>query len=158
MATYNLGKVSIVPKGAYSSGTEYEYLDWVTDSGNSYVYINATPSTGTALSTGTHWLKTAEKGDDGTDASLPLYFTASEVETTDWGASTTYDDYDYEADITCTNVTSAMYGEVVFGHDDAVGGNFSPVCLTGTGTVTIYAKTTPVSTVTIPLIKVVTIS
>ena len=53
------------PKGAYSALTEYSLLDWVTDSGNSYLYINETPSTGTALSTGTHWLMIAEKGDQG---------------------------------------------------------------------------------------------
>ena len=51
------------PKGAYSALTEYSLLDWVTDSGNSYLYINETPSTGTALSTGTHWLCIAQKGD-----------------------------------------------------------------------------------------------
>ena len=55
MAT-TIGPFRPDPKGAYSALTEYSLLDWVTDSGNSYLYINETPSTGTALSTGTHWL------------------------------------------------------------------------------------------------------
>lgn len=61
MAT-TIGPFRPDPKGTYSGATEYSLLDWVTDSGNSYLYINETPSTGTALSSGTHWLMIAAKG------------------------------------------------------------------------------------------------
>ena len=53
------------PKGQHSPDEEYSLLDWVTDSGNSYLYINPEPSTGTALTNETYWLKTAGKGDQG---------------------------------------------------------------------------------------------
>ncbi len=57
-----LGKATIIPKGAYSALVEYARLNLVTDSGNSYLYINPTASTGTALTEGTHWLMIAERG------------------------------------------------------------------------------------------------
>jgi hypothetical protein len=75
-----LGKSTIIPKGPYSALTEYARLNWVTDSGNSYLYINLTPSTGTALTEGTHWLKVADKGDKG-DAPVrgTDYWTAEDI-------------------------------------------------------------------------------
>lgn len=46
----NLGRVGIVPKGAYSAAAEYRKLDLVTDGGSAFLYVSDTPSTGTALS------------------------------------------------------------------------------------------------------------
>ena len=43
------------PKGTYSVGTTYSYLDFVYSSGSSYVYINQTPSAGKALNNGSYW-------------------------------------------------------------------------------------------------------
>lgn len=60
-----LGKATIIPKGAYSALVEYARLNLVTDSGNSYLYINPTPSTGVPLTDTSHWQQIAEKGDKG---------------------------------------------------------------------------------------------
>ena len=60
----NLGRVGIVPKGAYSAAAEYRKLDLVTDGGETYLYVSDTATTGTAL-TDPKWLKIAEKGDKG---------------------------------------------------------------------------------------------
>lgn len=62
----NLGRVGIVPKGAYSAAAEYRKLDLVTDGGEAYLYVSDTPTTGTAL-TAPQWLKIAEKGTNGTN-------------------------------------------------------------------------------------------
>lgn len=53
--TTNQGKVSIVPKGAYSAETPYNRLDLVTDSGNTYLAL--ADSTGAALTDTTKWWK-----------------------------------------------------------------------------------------------------
>ena len=66
-----LGKSTIIPRGAYAAGTEYYRLNLVTDSGNSYLYINPTPSTDVPLTDTSHWQQIAEKGDKGdTGASI----------------------------------------------------------------------------------------
>ena len=52
-------------QGDYSNLEEYKFFDWVTDSGNSYAYINSDPSTSTALSNTEYWVCFAEKGDKG---------------------------------------------------------------------------------------------
>jgi len=62
MANTSLGKATIIPRGAYSAETEYYRLNLVTDSGNSYLYINPTPSTGASLTETSHWQQIAEKG------------------------------------------------------------------------------------------------
>lgn len=82
-----------------------------------------------------------------------LYFTNKTVAVGDWSADTTYTDYGYKAVITCENVTSTMLSEVIFAPTESDFGNFASVCLSGTGTVTIYAKSIPSGTITIPTIK-----
>lgn len=55
----------IVPKGAYSAGTDYAVGDMVSyTNGNSYVmYVDA--GAGTAPTDATKWMLLAEKGDNG---------------------------------------------------------------------------------------------
>lgn len=65
MSTYSAGKVSVTPRGQYSALTQYERLDVVSDNGSSYMYINKTPATGVSLSTTTHWMEIAQKGEQG---------------------------------------------------------------------------------------------
>jgi hypothetical protein len=65
VSTYSAGKVSITPRGQYSASTQYERLDVVSDNGSSYMYINKTPATGVSLSTTTHWMEIAQKGETG---------------------------------------------------------------------------------------------
>lgn len=74
------------------------------------------------------------------------------VLTGDWSADTTYSGYGYKAVITISGVTSSMLAEVSFGHTESISGNYSPVCLTGTNSVTIYSKVS--TAITIPTILI----
>lgn len=87
------------------------------------------------------------------DNKLPLVFNNVSVATGLWTDSVAYTGYTKEASITCTGVTSTMIPDVIFNPTDATSGNFAPVCTSGNGTVTIYAKTTPATTITILTIK-----
>jgi len=82
-----------------------------------------------------------------------LTFANKTVSVSSWASSSTYANYPYAAVISCSGVTADYVADVVFSPDDADGGNFAPVALTGSGTVTIYAVEKPTSTVTIPTIK-----
>ena len=82
-----------------------------------------------------------------------LTFANKTVSVSSWASSSTYTNYPYAAAISCSGVTADYVADVVFSPDDADGGNFAPVALTGSGTVTIYAVEKPTSTVTIPTIK-----
>lgn len=68
-----------------------------------------------------------------------------------WVSDNTYTDYGYKCVLACQGVTSDMYMEVVFNVVEATSGDYAPVCLSGTDTVTIYSKVN--DSITIPLIK-----
>lgn len=55
---------SVIPRGAWSATTAYNYLDIVTDDGSSYIAVKAVPE-GTVLSNTTYWQCIASKGDKG---------------------------------------------------------------------------------------------
>ena len=60
MATVDLGKIKFTWKGAFATGTTYEADDVVSSGGSSWIYVNATPKTGTnsgtpATSNSAHW-------------------------------------------------------------------------------------------------------
>ena len=62
MAKTNLGRVTFIPRGRYSSKEEYNRLDLVYDDGNSYVCLkdkttNVKPETDDTL-----WMVMAQKG------------------------------------------------------------------------------------------------
>lgn len=61
----NLGRIRPYPKGAYSAAVEYVYFDMVTNDGSTYLYINTTASTGTAITDTAYWQCLAQKGDTG---------------------------------------------------------------------------------------------
>ncbi|MDD4280461.1 MAG: DUF6273 domain-containing protein [Candidatus Sumerlaeales bacterium] len=63
MPTTNLGRVAIVPQGAYNPATTYKKLDLVTGLGGSYMYINPTPAANVSLTDTSHWQQIAKKGD-----------------------------------------------------------------------------------------------
>lgn len=65
MATQNLGKVVILPKGAYDAGTAYAFLDVVTYNGSSYICKAVNGSTGNLPTDTTYWQLIASKGDTG---------------------------------------------------------------------------------------------
>lgn len=81
-----------------------------------------------------------------------LMFSNVSVATSAWVSDSTYDDYDYKAVLSTANVTAAMVPEVIFDPDDAASGNFAPVAVSGSGSVTIFAKEVPEATITIPTI------
>lgn len=60
----------------------------------------------------------------------------------DWEPDITYDNFKYKCDIACDGVTADMYAEVVFAMEQAVSGNYAPVCETGNGIVTIWSLVT----------------
>ena len=70
-----------------------------------------------------------------------------------WVSDTTYTDYPYACTLTCTGVTSDLVVDVIFDTTEATSGNYAPVCLSGTDSVTIYSKVN--TSITIPVIKVV---
>lgn len=64
--------------------------------------------------------------------------------------SATYTDFPYQSRIALEGVTANDFVEVVFGINEALSGNYAPVCLTENGYVTIYSKVS--DTITIPTI------
>lgn len=64
----------------------------------------------------------------------------------------TYDDYPCRATVSLTGVTASTYSEVIFSLNDAVGGNFAPICETYAGGIYLYASEIPSSSMTIPSI------
>ena len=68
-----------------------------------------------------------------------------------WKNSETYENYPYECNLTCRGVTSDLVVEVIFDVVEATSGNYAPVCLSGTNSVTIYSKVN--TSITIPVIK-----
>ena len=108
MATTNLGRVAIVPKGVYDVGTTYEKLDLVTGLGGAYLYTNITPSTGKALSDTDYWLKITGTGIDsialtdgnhspGTTDTYTITYTDTTADT-----FTVYNGQDYQQDFPLT--------------------------------------------------------
>ena len=83
-----------------------------------------------------------------------LTFTSKSVATSAWASNSTYTDFPYRAAVACTDVTAAMFAEVVLSPADATSGNFAPVCQTYAGGVYLYAKAVPDADITIPTIIV----
>lgn len=65
----------------------------------------------------------------------------------------TYDDYAYKGVVSSEYITSEMLADVIFSHDDALSGNFSPICETANGELYIYAKAN--KEITIPVIRLI---
>lgn len=62
------------------------------------------------------------------------------VVASNWAADSTYSDFGYHCDLTCTGATDVMFAEVVFSQADAVSGDYAMVCETMTNVVRIYSK------------------
>src|SRR5699024_9772107 len=67
-----LGKVTVTPKGEYSSGETYKRLDIVTSNGQSY--IAKVDNTGVNVTNTNTWLQLVEKPEKGID-----YFTEEDI-------------------------------------------------------------------------------
>lgn len=81
-----------------------------------------------------------------------LVFTNISVETSAFVSDTTYTDYPYKVSLTCNGVTDKYIPTVNLASTQATTGNFSPVSLSGTNAVTIYAKEKEIAAFTIPSI------
>lgn len=86
-----------------------------------------------------------------------LTFQNLTVSAASWSSDNTYTGYSYKANLTCQGASSSMFGEVIFDCPQATSGNFAPVCTTSSNCVSIYAKTAPAESITIPLVLVVQI-
>lgn len=71
MARTDLGKVCVTPKGAWSSGTAYEFLDIVSNGGSSYLALQDVPAN-TALTNTSYWFVLAAKGDKGDTGTMTV--------------------------------------------------------------------------------------
>lgn len=76
-------------------------------------------------------------------------FSGVSVAASAWASDSTYAAYPYAASIACSGVTTSHVPEVVFGATEAASGNYAPVALSGSGTVTIYAATKPTAAITV---------
>jgi hypothetical protein len=93
------------------------------------------------------------------DGTFRLYFVSNpykgivqnNVTVENWVADSTYSDYGYKAVIGVGNIHSSSVVEVIFGVNEAVSGNYAPICETGEATVTIYSKVN--NPIVIPTIK-----
>lgn len=72
------------------------------------------------------------------------------ISVTTWVADTTYNLYPYKSEIIITGILSTDIIEIVFGHNEAVSGYYSPICLVENGKITIYGKVN--TSITLPLI------
>jgi hypothetical protein len=84
------------------------------------------------------------------DESKAEITTFENIVVNNWVADTTYVNFGYKADISLSGVISTDIIEIVFGHNEAVSGYYSPICLVDNGKITIYGKVN--ATITIPLI------
>ena len=74
------------------------------------------------------------------------------VSASSWVSDSTYTDYGYKCELSCSGVTANDFAQVIFAPTEADSGNYATVCQTGSGTVTIYSKVN--DSITIPSIVV----
>lgn len=77
------------------------------------------------------------------------------VATTDFVVDATYAGYGYAAQIQIAEATSEHIPQVFFSLPQIESGNYAPVALTGTGYVKIWARSVPVTNITIPSILLI---
>lgn len=89
---------------------------------------------------------------DTTRQAANSYFSNSVANSWSQQSTPTYTGFEYRCAVALTGVTDQMYAEVIFAPDEALSGNYAPVCQTYNGGVYIYAKVD--TTITIPTIIV----
>lgn len=82
------------------------------------------------------------------NATFTLTFT--DVEASTWVEDSTYEDFTYRCDLSCSGVLETDYAEVVFNVLEATSGVYAPVCRTSTDIVSIWASEN--TTITVPTI------
>ncbi len=74
------------------------------------------------------------------------------VSADNWVADTTYSNFGYKCELTCSGVDSTMTALIIFDPDDNINNDYANISLTGTNTITVYSKVN--TTITIPKIIV----
>lgn len=77
----------------------------------------------------------------------------TDVVASNWVSDNTYLDFPYRCDITCGNVTSEDYAEVIFALEQAISGEYAPICETEDNIVSIWSKSDEVITIPVIIIQ-----
>lgn len=142
----DLGKVVLTMGGNYDSTIEYERLTCVRHNTAAWVSTQTTIGNEPTLDS-PYWKKMT---DDGYTATVVSYDLVVEPEM--WGPSEKYSEYRWQASLMIKGVTAASAVTVTFGYDEVMSSNFSPVCESEMGFVTIYARHKPEAAITIPTV------
>ena len=94
--------------------------------------------------------QTGQEVQDILDSMGATYFFSQSVSS--WDADATYPDYPYKGTISLVGVDGTMGVEVTFSNDQAISGNYSPICNTTNDAVEIWSKVN--TSITIPTIKI----
>lgn len=94
--------------------------------------------------------QTGQEVQDILDSMGATYFFSQSVSS--WDADATYPDYPYKGTISLAGVDGTMGAEVTFSNDQAISGNYSPICNTTNDAVEIWSKVN--TSITIPTIKI----
>ena len=132
--------------GNYDPTIEYERLTCVRYNTASWVSTQTTIGNEPSLDS-PYWKK---MNDDGYTATVVSYDLVVEPEM--WGPSEKYSEYRWQASLMINGVTAASAVTVTFGYDEVMSENFSPVCESEMGFVTIYARHKPEAAITIPTV------
>ena len=129
-----------------------------TDASNTYLGKTAKAASATSADSATKATQDASgnvitstyatKTEMGNKQDKNLYFTNKTASS--WVSDSTYEDYPYRCDISCSGVTSDMYAEVVFGVAQSTSGMYAPVCETKSNVVSVWSSEN--TTITIPTI------
>lgn len=158
---YFLGNLPLVlvidlPSLTYTIGSGYNYITGDSDGDINVLSIagqfytsdgSASYSAGINLITGGDG--NSFLSNSGEYKEIPSQSTFSDT-SVDFEPSATYTDFPYQSRIALEGVTANDFVEVVFGINEALSGNYAPVCLTEDGYVTIYSKVS--DKITIPTI------
>lgn len=87
-----------------------------------------------------------------TDSLGNTFTIMQDVVVNSWTTDATYADFGYKANISIDGLTSNDVCDVIFSQADASSGNYAQVCLSKTGTLTIYSSVN--AEITIPTIVV----
>ena len=126
--TYNLGKVAITPRGAYSSTAQYTPLDILSYNGSSYLVLQ--DCMGVTPPNATYYMVVASKGDTGSSGASPT-IAAGTVTMTPAGTSASVTNVG-------TNVNASFNftlpnGNVIYTGTGVTGTSTTPTVFSGSG-------------------------
>ena len=79
--------------------------------------------------------------EDDIEALKDRYVAYSNVEASEWVEDIGISGYSYRCDLVCTGVRASDYAEVLFAKEDSLSGNYSSVCETKEGIVSVWSTT-----------------